>query len=225
MKTLVVRIAIALLLFVSARAFSRAAEIEDSLATAQEQLTTLRAGATLDRYDEVERSLAVAARLPVVGDALLADVREQRAAAMYWRADYAALIAEQSDEDEDAEPLVMYIATNARYRDLLVRQPEEAVLIRGLDDLLTRYQDLLTVQPGHVDAAYNFEFVARLRDAVARGRAIETMVESTPNMHGEEGEPPEGTKTPDFNVIVPMRPEERQDQFDAGVGGVERRQG
>ena len=44
-------------------------------------------------------------------------------------------------------------------------------------------------------------------------------------MHGEEGDPPQGTKPPDFNVIVPMRPDERQDQFDAGVGGVTRRKG
>ena len=226
-RKMIVRLIVAALLLAGAEAFNRAARIENTLATAQERLTTLRAGVVPAGYEEVEQSVTLAGRLPVLGAPLLADVRRQRAMASYWSADYAALTGAPTTATDTAEtdPEVVFLTANASYRSLLVRKPERAVLVRGLDDVLRGYSDVLKAQPGHLDAAYNFEFVARLRDAIARGRPTDALSDGQPNVHGEEGEPPQGTKPPEFNVIVPMRPEERQDQFDAGVGGVPTRKG
>ena len=227
MKKMVVRIIVAVLIVAAGEAIRRAATIEDRLADTQEQLTVQTATVTAAMYDEVETALAFAGRIPLVGDSLLADVREQRAVAAYWNGDYPAVTASApASDDEAGDPDLMFLAANASYRTTIRSRAERPALLRGLDEALKRYSDVLDAEPGHGGAAYNYEFVARLRTALARGAKGETLAnEAQPNMRGEEGDPPQGTKPPDFNVIVPMRPDERQDQFDAGVGGVTRRKG
>jgi hypothetical protein len=225
-RKLVVRLIAAAALLLAAEAVNRAASIEAALADAQQRLTTLRAGVTTTAYDEVEQSMALAARVPVVGPRLLDDVRTQRAMASYWTGDYGTLTAPRREADAEAQdPDVLFLTANAGFRGLVQRRPDRATIVKGLDDVLRQYGDVLKAAPGHVDAAFNYEYVARLRDAISRGGQTNTLTDMPENMHGEEGDPPEGTKPPEFNVIVPMRPEERQDQFDAGVGGVPTRKG
>jgi len=226
-KKMVARIIVAAVILAAGEAIRRAATIEDRLADTQEQLTTQTATVTPAMYDELEGALAVAGRIPLVGGSLLEDVREQRAVAAYWNGDYPVVTASApASDDEAGDPDLMFLAANASYRTTIQSRAERPALLRGLDEALKRYGDVLDAEPGHGGAAYNYEFVARLRTALARGRQGETIAnEAKPNMRGEEGDPPQGTKPPDFNVIVPMRPDERQEQFDAGVGGVTRRKG
>ena len=115
----------------------------------------------------------------------------------------------------------MFLAANASYRATFESRAERAVVLRGLDEALKRYGDVLGAEPDHTGAAYNYEFVSRLRTALGKGRQ-------------GNASPPRARRTctarkairrrarnrPDFNVIVPLRPDERQEQFDAGVGGV-----
>jgi hypothetical protein len=230
---MVVRIVIAAVLLTVAVGFRRAASIEDRLASTQEQLMTQTATVTPAAYDEVENELALATRVPVVGRSILEDVREQRAQAAYWNGDYAAVTAIAADptaapaaETEDKDADLLFLAANASYRRTIQSGAERPALLRGLDDALKRYGDVLDADPGYTGAAYNYEFVGRLRTALARGRQSDAIAnEGRPNLHGDEGNPPQGTKPPEFNVIVPMRPDERQEQFDAGVGGVVKRRG
>ena len=44
-------------------------------------------------------------------------------------------------------------------------------------------------------------------------------------MHGEEGSPPNQVKPSDFNIIVPLRPDERQEQSDPQSGSTLQRKG
>ena len=231
MRKLITRLIIAAVLLAAAEAFRRASLIEEHLADSQQRLTTLTASVTPASYDEVENELALAARIPVVGDALLDDVRHQRALAAYWNGDYATVTAPAAPtapnaEPEDPDPSLMFIQANATFRGALQTRSERAAILRGLDESLKLYGDVLKADAGHVGAAYNYEFVGRLRTAIGRGQRTDQLSpDGPPNMHGEEGTPPDGTKPPEFNVIVPMRPDERQEQFDAGVGGVTRRRG
>lgn len=232
MKKLVVRIVIALVLLAAGEAFRRASLIEDRLADGQQRLTTQTASVTPASYADLEETLAFAARIPVVGEALRADLREQRALAAYWNGDYASVVtrpaapAAAEDEEEPQDPDLMFLAANASFRNTLQVRRDRAGLLRGLDEALRLYADVLKAQPGHAGAAYNYEYVGRLRTAIGRGQRTDQMApDGPPQMHGEEGDPPQGTKPPDFNVIVPMRPDERQEQFEAGEGGVTRRRG
>ncbi len=231
MKQMLTRLIVAALLVGAADVARRAATAEERLADAQAQLTIQPDAVTPATYDEVENELAYAGRIPLVGSSLLDEVREQRAVAAYWNGDYATVAATTpaTDDANDAgngDPGLMFLAANAAYRSTIQSRMERAALLRALDESLRRYGEVLEAAPSHTGAAYNYEFVARLRTALARGRQGELLANETrPNMHGEEGDPPQGTKPPEFNVIVPLRPDERQDQFDAGVGGVPRRRG
>ena len=227
MRKMLIRLIIAAVLLLAGEAFRRAAAIENTLAATQEQLTMLPATVTSASYDAIEDDLAMAAQLPIVGEPLLAEVRIERARAAYWNGDYAAVReAAVSTDDENRGPDLMFLAANARYRDAVRAGAPRATLLRNLDEVLKGYGDVLKADAEHAGAAYNYEFVSRLRTALARGQqSINIADDERPNMQGEEGEPPKGTKPPEFNVIVPMRPDERQEQFDAGVGGVTRRRG
>ena len=111
------------------------------------------------------------------------------------------------------------LATNAEYRAL--RQtggPWQAVVAR-LDAIGKRYADILRNEPTNEDAAYNYEFIVRLRSSVVgakqpmpAGDYAYTGV--TP--HGVAGAPPEDSDAKKFKMIVPMLPDERQEAEEAG---------
>jgi hypothetical protein len=85
-----------------------------------------------------------------------------------------------------------------------------------------------------VDAAYNFEYVARLRDLLARprqgagksdGRAQQTAASPSghavgdlpvgPTLHGHPGAPPRNAAMGEFKTVIPRQKEERTDEPDA----------
>lgn len=88
---------------------------------------------------------------------------------------------------------------------------------------------MLKRAPHDFDAAYNYEFVARTRDTLARPRGgrREKTTRATPDqtIHGRPGAPPESTRPDDFKIIVPQNQEERMQVPEAGVGGAKVRKG
>ena len=231
MRQTMLRLLAAAVLLVAGDAFRRAAVIEARRADTQERLMTMPASVTPAAYDEIEEMLGIAARIPLVGDRLLDELRRERAHAAYWNGDYAAVTASRpdaaaADGPPERSPDLMFLAANASFRSTLQTRTERAALLRGLDEALQSYSDVLKLEPGHAGAGYNYEYVGRLRTALARGQRTDQVApDGPPSMHGDEGNPPQGTKPPEFNVIVPLRPDERQEQFDAGEGGVMRRRG
>ncbi|MEQ1760267.1 MAG: hypothetical protein ABL986_18270 [Vicinamibacterales bacterium] len=225
MKSVLVSIVLVIVLIAAAEAFRRAAAIEDALAVADEQLTTSGA-ASRDTDEALDNALALAARVPVLGPRLQQDVRQNRAAQAYWQGEYAALVSGPlAPAATDNDPTLQLLSANAAFRQAVMRAGTPQVLARGLDEVLKGYGAALDKAPGNVDAAYNYEFVARLRSALAGGRASGMPEPEERNMQGEPGEPPKGTPKSDFNVIVPMRPEERQEQLDPGTGAEFKRRG
>jgi hypothetical protein len=146
-----------------------------------------------------------------------------RAAASYWRADYGVVAAAT-----DADP---FLAANAAYR-LAMRQGGDWREVTGrLDDVIARYADVLRRTPGHADAAYNYEFVVRHRAAIAARQqpvppaAAPANASQAATPHGIAGAPPAEAETKSFKLIVPMRPDERQEAERAGKSGPRVRKG
>jgi hypothetical protein len=225
MKSVLVSLIVMVLLFAAAEGARRAALVEDVLATADEQLTTT--GVVSREVDgQLEEAVALAARLPAIGDSLTRQVRVNRAMQAYWQREYAALssgpLAAPADE---TDATLRLLAANAVFRQAMTRTGTPQALARGLDDVLKGYAEVLDVDPANINAAYNYEFTSRLRSALAGGRSSGMPEPESRNMQGEQGDPPEGTRKSDFNVIVPMRPEERQEQLDPGAGNEFKRQG
>jgi hypothetical protein len=216
MKAMLGYLVVVIVLLAGGEVFRRTATFEDALSAAQERLTTQNPSEADD-----ERAAPLAASFPVVGPPIRADMQRQRALAAYWRADYTAA---SGADLSGADGSTRFIAANAMFRDLARQPASSQVLVRGLDAVLKAYVSVLEVDPNAVDAAYNYEFVSRLRGALAAGRG-NVKLPSTPNMNGDKGTPPTETKPGEFNIIVPLSPEERKEQLDPGAGAVPQRKG
>lgn len=225
MKSVLVSLVLVVALAAAAEGVRRAAAIEDALATADEQLTTT--GATSRNADaELDSAVAVASRLPVIGPRLEQQVRRNRATQAYWQREYAALVSGPlAPAATDTDAVIQLLSTNASFRQIAARGGTPQALARGLDDVLKGYSGVLDRDPSNLNGAYNYEFVVRLRSALAGGRTAGMPGPESRSMQGEPGQPPPGTPKSDFNVIVPLRPEERQEQLDPGAGAEFKRKG
>jgi hypothetical protein len=92
-----------------------------------------------------------------------------------------------------------------------------------------------------MDAAYNYEYAIRAREAMVRGRGPvgagkgaahapikvdeEADLPAGPTLHGHPGGPPPATEMNQFKIVIPKRGEERKDAPDAGKGGQKIRKG
>jgi hypothetical protein len=226
MKSLIGFAILVAALVVAGAAFRRASLIEDRLATAREQLTTTSRVAP-ELAAQLDESVSLVGRIPVIGTRITREVRRQRAEGAYWQGDYVALApaAVGTTEATEDDPLVLLLSANARFRNAVRQNRTPQTLIRSLDEVLKGYGEVLKADPASTDAAFNYEYVVRLRAALAGGRGSNMPAPETSNMQGEEGEPPTGNQQSDFNVIVPLRPEERQEQMDPGAGAEFKRKG
>jgi hypothetical protein len=224
---------IAALLLGAGEAFRRAAHIEDRLALAEEELATLSPDAADANYGAVEEELGIAARVPIVGPPLLADVRAHRAMVAYWSGKYAAVPSNEADlASDETGPDLVFLAANSAFRSVAGQRVGQQGA-QDLDAVLRLYTMLLKKDAAHVDGAYNYEYVVRLRNLVAKQKASAKPTgapappdaNEQPQVHGEEGSPPPDTPQEQFNVIVPLRPDERGDLMKAGTGAARPRKG
>jgi hypothetical protein len=194
----------------------RAGELEHRVAAAEQELATLHydkareiAGQSVDRIAQI-----------VPGEARsLADAKMLAANAEYWQMDYNAVAASAD---------VKLLAANAAYR--AARRdggPWQAVVGR-LDTLAKNYAEVLREEPTRTDAAFNYEYIVRLRSSIATRRQAVSPIDpsqSDATIHGSVGAPPAESDTKKFKMIVPMRPDERLEAEKAGKGATKVRKG
>jgi hypothetical protein len=227
-------LALALLLLGSGEVLRRIATFENAFATAQEQLATGNPAET-PASEIGGGGVGMLASLPVIGQTIRTDLLRHGALTAYWRGDYATLSSAAASgpvpavtpaaEAYAADSVTRFIAANAAFRDLARQPASREALVRGLDGILKAYLSVFELDPNAVDAAYNYEFVSRVRGAIATGRSNSIKLPSESTMHGEKGEPPAQTKPGEINIIVPLTPEERQEQIDPQAGTVPQRKG
>lgn len=242
MKSIIAPILIAIVLAVAGAGFYVAGQTEKRLADVHNELATLQYAAASTDGEQVEAGLGAARRVPQVGQAAANDVRDARAVAAYWSGAYSA-IEPQKDANgaiTETDPQVLFLAANSAFR---ASQPEDrAAAVRKLDSVVKNYADVLRNSPGHIDAAYNYEYAIRVRDVLAKSKApaapktaraqakapvtdVAGDLPSGPTLHGRPGGPPPATDMAQFKIVIPKRGEERKDNPEAGKGGVKVRKG
>ena len=184
-----------------------AGKSEERLAAAEYSLVTLR-------YDRAASELQAATQ-PGLLDPIVRRLSpiggDESASAAYWTGDDEGLT--QSDD-----PAVKLLAANAEYRALRHTGAPWQAAVGRLDALAKRYADVIRLQPANEDAAYNYEFVLRLRATLASSRQGLVPADPAPGVtvHGVPGAPPGETDAKKFKMIVPMLPDERQEAEEAG---------
>lgn len=236
MKTIITRLIIAAVLALGAWLSWSEAKLTARVATAKERLATL----DLQIDDDVDADGTPSDYLPSYlstgAQPLATEIRRTRTTVEYWLARYAEVMKE-ANGDLDAE--VLLAAANAAFRWHERDGGAGPALVQRLDSVLQAYVAVLKAAPKHMDAAYNYEYVSRVRDQVARSAgkpAKETPRTAAaprrpgdlpvgPTVHGRPGGPPPDMKAEEMEVIAPMNYGDREAQPEATPGGKRERKG
>lgn len=212
MKTAITRLIIAAVLAVGAWLSWSEAKLTARLADARERLATL----DLRVDDDLDRPT--------------------RTTVEYWLGRYGDVM-EEANGDLDAG--VLLAAANAAFRSHEREDGAGPAQVQRLDGVLQAYVAVLKAAPKHMDAAYNYEYVSRVRDQVARnaGKLVKEMPRTAaaprrpadlpagPTVHGRPGGPPPDMKAEEMEVIAPMNYGDREAQPEATPGGKRERKG
>jgi hypothetical protein len=239
MKSVVGPLVVAIVLALAGAGFYLAGQTETRLADAHKRLATLQYSEAAAASDEVAQKLGLERRVPVLGPQAEVDVRDLRAEATYWRADYASLAPQRDAAGSliEANPALQLVSANAAFRAGQA-STDRLDAVRRLDAVVKTYADVLRSSAGQADAAYNYELAVRVRDVLARPRAAAPKTAAKlpaaaedgdlpagPTLHGKPGGPPPTVNMNQFKIVIPKRGEERNDAPDAGKGGTKVRKG
>jgi hypothetical protein len=185
-----------------------------------------------------DRSSALASSgLPWRRGTVGSETTRHRVTGDYWTGRYDQAAAAAHDGDAH----LAFLAANAAFRSSQdARNAAEGSLAR-LDAVLEAYAAVLKLAPDHADASYNFEFVARLRDRLAKARkpvpagrdahqgarAASTAghLPTGPTVHGRPGSTPPTRSGDEFEILTPMRFDERETQPEQSDGARPLRKG
>lgn len=193
-----------------------AAQTEQRMAAAEYALVTLRYERAVEELDAARGSGLLEPLVERFGS-----TPTDSATARYWSGDYEALA-----ESGEASPRLL--AANAEYRMLRSTGGTYQSFVARLDSISKQYAEILRAEPGNEDAAYNYEFVLRLRQAAMAAKQTIPGLDPAAGgitVHGVPGAPPPDSDAKKFKMIVPMMPDERQEAEEAGRAGRKIRKG
>lgn len=206
---------IALLLVAAGAVLWRSSEAERRLAAAERDLVTLRYGAAAEGAAQPGGRLANL--MPGAGTA--ADADHLATTAGYWQGNFEA-VAEN--------PEARLLAANAAYRNMRKAGGSWQAVVGRMDTLVKQYAEILRDDPSNTEAAFNYEYIVRLRQVIAARKqpvAPFDAMDSGLSIHGFAGAPPEASDMKKFKMIVPMRPDERLEAEKAGKGATKVKKG
>jgi len=232
MRTVITRMLIAVALALAAWLSWSESKLASQVAEAKQDIATL----DHDNLDAITPRAALSDYLPGDRRRLSDDVRIAKATVAYWLGRYDAVAADTTDGEADAA--ILLAAANAAYREAQRDPAVGPAAVQRLDGVLQAYASALKASPRNVEAAYNYEFVARIRDQVARspqGRLSGSKMASGPVMggdlpagptiHGGPGAPPPDAKMEELQTIAPMEYGDREAQPEATPGAKRERKG
>ena len=220
MKTFIGQVLLIALLAIAGAVSWVIGSSEERVAAAERTLATLR-------YERAAEELSTAgadnAIERIIGDVsgTAASASASQNKAEYWLGHYDKFL--QSDDEN-----LKMMAADASYRALRESSGTWQSVSTRLDTIAKRYADVLRANPNNEDAAYNYEFMVRLRAAVMTAKqqiAPLDLATTGITVHGHAGGPPEGSDMKKFKMIVPMRPDERMEAEQAGRGANRTRKG
>lgn len=222
MKAVIVSLLLAVVFFLGAGVVWRQAQAVNSLADTHFRLATLQLGHT-------DALTAASDPAPTIGRQLFspaAEERRARATATYWLKRYSDLkpwVESTGAVRRVDDPALLFAAANAAFRDTQYDTVDRKIAVERLDGVIQAYAGLLRMDSSNQDAAYNYEYVSRLRDQLAsttKARpkpSVSPYEDSSPDLpvgptlHGQPGGPPADIKADDFKTLTPMRYDEREE--------------
>ena len=202
--------------------------LDRDMASAQERVMALE-------YDQADQTFATAERyfqygswVPGIGDGPVNDVRTRRASLQYWQGQYGDIISQDPDPAGGVRanniPLQLVVA-NAVYRAGRMEAKDRQTTLQAVDAGIQAYLTVLKNTARQEDAAYNYEYLVRLRNEILAGRVRGRAPEGPGDPNGSSGNPLEPGDTQQFEIRIPLELEERDKATGAGKVGPVKRKG
>ena len=206
-----------------------ASRLERDLADAQERASTRQYALAQQSLDAAQDHLRYARLVPRIGEATVREVRARQAALQYWQGDYAKVLPAQAEPvaavDENNVELQLVVA-NAAFRNGIRGVTERTAAVQALNEAANGYLTVLKNNIWHEEAAYNYEYVIRLRDEVAKGRRPPSDQVPQDMELGSRGAPSDATTTKGFQIYIPLQGDEKSPEAgDAAKAGEKARKG
>jgi hypothetical protein len=205
--------------------------LEGRVAEAERSFGTLAFDRSQRQLDGLERYLEYASRLPWIGPGPVNELRARRTAADYWRGEYASIVPAGADPTAAIAPdntALQLVAANAVYRAGMQTAKDRDTLLQVIDRSLTAYRSVLRNTASNEDAAYNYEYLVRLRAQAARSvrrQPAPADTASKTSAHGVRGAPPPERQAQPFEILIPQDKDTPEESPDASRSGPVRRRG
>ena len=240
MNTVISRMLIAVALAAAAWLSWSESQLAARVADAKQGIATL----DHEQLDELTPQATFSDYLPGGRRLLSDDIRIAKATVAYWLGRYGAVAADTTGSAADAA--ILLTAANAAYREAQRDPAVGPAAVQRLDGVLQAYASALKASPRNAlplgsgvlakEAAYNYEYVARIRDQVARspqgriprapaGPIMGGDLPAGSTIHGGAGAPPPDAKMEELQMIAPMEYGDREAQPEATPGGKRERKG
>jgi hypothetical protein len=99
------------------------------------------------------------------------------------------------------------------------------VQLQALDEAIGSYMAVLKSDTWNADAAYNYEYLLRLRTEVAQGKRKPGSIQEKTDNLGEQGTPAQNSSTKKFEIYIPLEGSERTESGEAGKGAPIKKKG
>ena len=206
----------------------RIATVERLVADAQRDLATLNYARAEQSLADAENSIGLARYVPGFGSSVLDEVRARRGALQYWQHKYDVLLPEGADPVaaiEEGNLDLKLVVANAVYRQNQGRYKDRETTKQALEESAAAYFAVLKNSEWSEDAAYNYEYMIRLRDEQAKGKQPPEGGDASKGEMGQGGQPSEATSQKGFQIYIPLESQEKPLGGDAGKAPAKDRKG
>jgi hypothetical protein len=189
------------------------------MAHAQQSVMALKYDEADKIFANTERYFEYASHVPWVGDGPLNDVRTRRAELRYWQGQYAAIGSPQPESGTGTgtdNAGLQLVAANAGYRAGRLEAKDKQATVQAVEAGMQAYLGILKNTTRQEDAAYNYEFLARLRDDLLQGRANFRVQKMQFDPNGLSGAILSRSDGAQFKTRIPLQDEERDKAAGAG---------
>jgi hypothetical protein len=196
--------------------------VDREIARTQENFFALKYDESLKALDTAESYLTYGRWIPSVARRLN-DVRTRRASMHYWQREYERIVPQDSDPLAGTPPEnadLQLVAANAAYRKNQAAAKDRATTLRALDAAVNAYLAVLRNAGAPEAAAYNYEYVVRLREDIGKGRRSADLTDRAEDGPAgrQGGVPPEDADKRDLKILIPLEPGEMDKATEPGKG-------
>src|SRR4029453_7818693 len=206
------------------------ARLETNMADAQQRVSTLQYAEAKASLSEASQYAEHARWVPWLGRDERKEIRARDAAVQYWERKYDAIVPAQAEPvaavgDDNVE--LQLVVANGAFRLGQMQSKDKTSTMKALEEAAAGYLTVLKNNTWHPDAAFNYEYIVRLRDQAAKGsQPPPPQKNEEESDNGESGAPTPATSQEGFQIYIPLEQGEKNPTGgEAGKASAKERKG